>query len=136
MAVMRALWAPEPVAYTGEFASVQASHAFPKPAGGKVRTLVGGSAGPGLFGQVTRYADGWMPIGGSGLGEALPALREAWAAAGLGPRGPEVVPTAVRPDAGKLAHFRDLGVDEVILQLPTGGTDEVLRALDDYAQYL
>lgn len=136
MAAMRALWAAEPVAYAGEFASVQASQAFPKPAGGRVRTLVGGAAGPKLFSHVTDYADGWMPIGGGGLGESLPKLRAAWQEAGRGEEGPVVVPTAVRPDPGKLAYFRDLGIEEIVVQLPPAGTDEVLRTLDAYAQYL
>lgn len=136
IALMRALWAPEPVAYAGEFGSVQASYAYPKPAGGKVRILVGGSAGPRLLGHVTDYADGWMPIGGRGLAEAVPRLRALWQDAGRGPALPEVVPTAVRPDAGKLAHFRDLGIEEIIVQLPPAGDAEVLRALDGYAQYL
>lgn len=136
IAVMRALWSPEPVAYAGDFASVQASHAWPKPAGGTVRILVGGGAGAKTFAQVTDYADGWMPVGGRGLTTALPLLRAAWQEAGRGPAEPVVVPTAVRPDAGKLARFRDLGVEEVIVQLPTGALPEALRALDDYAQYL
>ncbi|HEY3478159.1 MAG TPA: LLM class F420-dependent oxidoreductase [Streptomyces sp.] len=136
MALMRALWAAEPVAYTGKLASVQASHAYPKPAGGKVRILVGGGGGPKLLAQVTDYADGWMPIGGRGLAEAVPRLRAAWEEAGRGPAQPVVVPTAVRPSPGKLAHYRDLGIDEVIAQLPPGDEGQVLRALDDYAQYL
>jgi probable F420-dependent oxidoreductase len=136
MHLMRALWAPDPTAYAGEFASVQASHAWPKPAGGKVRTLVGGAAGPGTFSHVADYADGWMPIGGGGLTEALPRLRAAWREAGRGPEGPLVVPTAVRPHPGKLARLRDMGVEEVVLGLPPAPAAEVLRALDDYAQYL
>ncbi|MPY59952.1 TIGR03619 family F420-dependent LLM class oxidoreductase, partial [Streptomyces spongiae] len=82
MALMRALWAAEPVAYEGAFGSVRASHAYPKPVQkprGPVvgpRTLVGGAAGPKLFAHVCEYADGWMPIGGRGLGESLPVLRE------------------------------------------------------------
>jgi probable F420-dependent oxidoreductase len=136
MALMRALWAAEPTAYAGQYASVQASHVHPKPAGGKVRILVGGSSGPKLLGQVTDYADGWMPIGGRGLSEAVPRLRAAWEKAGRGPEGPVVVPTAVVPSAGKLAHYRDLGIGEVIVQLPPGDEGQVLRTLDDYAQYL
>jgi probable F420-dependent oxidoreductase len=136
MALMRALWAAEPVAYAGKLASVQASHAYPKPAGGKVRILVGGAGGPKLLSQVTDYADGWMPIGGRGLAEAVPRLRAAWEEAGRGPGQPVVVPTAVQPSPGKLAHYRDLGIDEVIAQLPPGDEGQVLRTLDDYAQYL
>ncbi len=47
-----------------------------------------------------------------------------------------MVPYAVRPTAGKLAHYRELGLQEVVLQLPPAGEAEVLRTLDDFAQYL
>lgn len=51
MALMRALWAAEPTAYKGEFGSVRASFAYPKPANGAPRTLVGGAAAPGSSGR-------------------------------------------------------------------------------------
>ncbi|MFI9049326.1 TIGR03619 family F420-dependent LLM class oxidoreductase [Streptomyces sp. NPDC053427] len=135
VALMRALWAEEPTAYKGEFGSVRASLAYPKPAHGAPRTLIGGSAGPKLFGHIAEYADGWLPIGGRGLTETVPVLRQAWADAGR-PGQPVVVPYAVRPSAGKLAHYRELGLEEVVLQLPPAGEAEVLRTLDDFAQYL
>ncbi|MFE7114622.1 TIGR03619 family F420-dependent LLM class oxidoreductase [Streptomyces sp. NPDC057654] len=147
MALMRALWAAEPEPYEGEFASVRASLAHPKPvtpprgrAGAKPltgpRTLVGGAAGPKLFAHIAEYADGWMPIGGGGLTQSLPVLRQAWQDAGREGEGPEVVPCGVFPSEGKLAHYRDLGVSEVVLELPSAGEAEVLRTLDEYAQYL
>lgn len=136
MRLMRALWSAEPQAYEGEFASVSASFAHPKPQGGAPRTLVGGSAGPKLFAHIAEYGDGWLPVGGRGLRESVPLLRDAWAAAGRDPKSLEVVPYAVRPSPGKLAHYAELGVEEVVLQLPPGETTGVLRALDEYAQYL
>ncbi|MET9297365.1 TIGR03619 family F420-dependent LLM class oxidoreductase [Streptomyces sp. NPDC003077] len=135
LGLMRALWAPSPTAYEGEFGSVRASYAYPKPAGGAPRVLLGGAAGPKFFAQVAEYADGWLPIGGRGLAEALPKLRRAWTEAGRAGE-PEVVPYSVVPSAGKLARFRDLGLTEVVLSVPSGEEDEVLRTLDDYAQYL
>ncbi len=47
-----------------------------------------------------------------------------------------VVPYAVQPSAGKLARLRDLGLEEVVVGLPSAGEAEVLRTLDEYAQYL
>ncbi|ARF55813.1 TIGR03619 family F420-dependent LLM class oxidoreductase [Streptomyces gilvosporeus] len=135
VALMRALWAEEPTAYKGEFGSVRASLAHPKPLHGAPRTLIGGAAGPKLFGQIADYADGWLPIGGRGLTETLPVLRRAWVDAGRA-GDPVVVPYAVRPTPGKLAHYRELGLQEVVLQLPPAGEAEVLRTLDDFAQYL
>ncbi|MER7519388.1 LLM class F420-dependent oxidoreductase [Streptomyces sp. NPDC126499] len=139
MHLMRALWAPEPTAYEGETSglSVRASHAWPKPVtGGAPRTLVGGAAGPTLFSHVADYADGWMPIGGRGLTETVPALREVWERAGRDPKALQVVPYAVRPSPGKLAHYEELGCEEVVLQLPPGGEREVLGALDEFGGYL
>ncbi|MFB4423726.1 LLM class F420-dependent oxidoreductase [Streptomyces sp. QL37] len=142
LALMRALWADEPTAYEGEFGSVRASHAYPKPVQaprGPVngpRTLIGGAAGPKLFARIAQDADGWLPIGGRGLSESVPKLRAAWEEAGRDPEQLQVVPYAVRPSPGKLAYYADLGVDEVVLQLPPAGEAEVLRALDAYAAHL
>ncbi|MFH8416423.1 LLM class F420-dependent oxidoreductase [Streptomyces collinus] len=142
MALMRALWSEEPVAYDGEFGGVRASHAYPKPVQkprGPVvgpRTLVGGAAGPKLFSHISEYADGWLPIGGRGLGEALPVLRAVWADAGRDPQALQVVPYAVHPSPGKLAHYADLGIEEVVAQLPPAGEAEVLKTLDGLAAHL
>ncbi|MET8938105.1 LLM class F420-dependent oxidoreductase [Streptomyces rubiginosohelvolus] len=142
MALMRALWADEPTGYTGASGSVQASEAHPKPfqrPRGPVngpRTLIGGGAGPKLFAHIAEYADGWLPIGGGGLTESLPKLRAAWEEAGRDPKGLQVVPYAVRPSPGKLAHYAELGIEEVVFQLPPADEPEVLRTLDAYAAYL
>lgn len=147
MALMRALWAPEPTAYVGQYSSVQASAAHPKPVqpprelGPGVplhgpRTLIGGSAGPKLFAAIADHADGWLPIGGRGLTETMPVLRQIWETAGRDPKSLQVVPYAVQPTPGKIAHYADLGIEEVVLQLPSAPEAEVLRILDEFAQYL
>ncbi|WP_328318039.1 LLM class F420-dependent oxidoreductase [Streptomyces sp. NBC_00388] len=136
MALMRALWAAEPTPYAGEFGSVRASQAYPKPRGGSVRTLIGGAAGPKLFAHIAEYADGWLPIGGGGLGESIPVLRQVWQEAGRDPEALHVVPYAVLPTPGKLAHYADLGIEEVVLQLPSANEESVLKVLDGYAPHL
>ncbi|MCB5179699.1 TIGR03619 family F420-dependent LLM class oxidoreductase [Streptomyces antimicrobicus] len=147
MALMRALWAPEPTAYVGQFSSVRASSAHPKPvqaprelaAGIPLygpRTLLGGAAGPKLFAAIADHADGWMPIGGRGLTETLPVLRSVWERAGRDPKALQVVPYAIHPTPGKLGHYADLGIEEVVAQLPSASEPEVLRALDELAQFL
>ncbi|MFE7927293.1 LLM class F420-dependent oxidoreductase [Streptomyces sp. NPDC057456] len=142
MRLMQALWAEEPTAYDGEYGSVRASTAYPKPVQkprGPVvgpRTLVGGAAGPKLFSHISEYADGWLPIGGRGLSEALPVLRSAWADAGREPDALQVVPYAVQPSPGKLAYYAELGIEEVVVQLPPVGEAEALGLLDGYSAYL
>ncbi|MCX4511496.1 LLM class F420-dependent oxidoreductase [Streptomyces sp. NBC_01619] len=137
MRLMRALWAAEPTAYKGDFGSVRASYAYPKPcSGGAPRVLVGGAAGPKLFSHIADYADGWMPIGGRGLTESVPVLRDAWEKAGRDPAALQIVPYAVLPSPGKLAHYAELGFGEVVLQLPPAEEAQVLRVLDAYAEYV
>ncbi|MDX2594384.1 MULTISPECIES: TIGR03619 family F420-dependent LLM class oxidoreductase [Streptomyces] len=142
MALMRALWSEEPVGHHSEFGGVRPSSAFPKPVRkprGPVvgpRTLIGGAAGPKLFAHIAEYADGWLPIGGGGLTESLPVLRSVWTDAGRDPAGLQVVPYAVHPTPGKLAHYAELGIEETVVQLPSAAEPEVLRVLDEYAVFL
>ncbi|MET8980587.1 TIGR03619 family F420-dependent LLM class oxidoreductase [Streptomyces sp. NPDC004539] len=142
MALMRALWSEEPTGYEGKFGSVRPSLAYPKPVReprGPVvgpRTLIGGGAGPKLFSHICEYADGWLPIGGRGLGESLPVLRAAWAEAGREPADLQVVPYAVVPEEGKLKYYGELGIEETVVQLPPAGETEVLRVLDGLARFL
>lgn len=128
---MRALWSAEPVGFDGSYVRLAPSWAWPKPA--KIPVLIGGGAGPKMFGAIAEYGDGWIPIGGAGLREALPQLRDAWEAAGREPSALEIVPFGTLPDEGKLAYYRSLGVTEVVLRLPGGDRSEVLRALDAFA---
>ncbi len=136
VALMRALWAPEPTGHEGGFGSVRASEAHPKPAGGAPRVLLGGAAGPRLFADIAAYADGWMPIGGRGLAESIPVLRGVWEKAGRDPEDLQVVPYAVLPSTGKLAHYASLDVPEVVLQLPPSTPEKLLPLLDEYTTYL
>ncbi|MEP6624450.1 MAG: TIGR03619 family F420-dependent LLM class oxidoreductase, partial [Acidimicrobiia bacterium] len=75
---MRALWREETAEFHGEFVDFSPSWSWPKP----VRpdgppVLIGGAAGPKMFAHVAEYADGWIPIGGSGIRAALEDLRRA-----------------------------------------------------------
>jgi probable F420-dependent oxidoreductase len=134
---MQRLWTQEVAEFAGEFVRFAPSWQWPKPVQRpRPRTLVGGGAGPTLFSHVAEWADGWIPIGGAGLREALPRLREAFAARGRDPAALHVVPLGVLPERGKLEHYERLGVTEVALRVPAAGRDAVLRALDDYARYL
>ena len=134
--LMKALWAEEEGAYEGRFARVDPSWAWPKPVAGGVPVLIGGGAGPKLFAHVAEWADGWMPNGSSGLRAALPALREAWAAAGRDPAGPLLAPVGVLPEAGRLEYLQGLGVTEVIFGWLWPDADQSARELDALAELI
>ncbi len=137
MLAMQALWSQEVAEYHGEFVDFAPSWQWPKPVQQpRPRILIGGGPGPVLFAHVAEYADGWMPIGGAGMRDALGRLRDAFEARGRDPDSAEIVPFGTLPDRGKLDYYESLGVTEVVLRLPSAGPDEVLPVLDDYAGYL
>lgn len=131
---MRALWRDDPAEFHGEFVDLDPCWSRPKPVrGAEVPVLLGGTASAGNFAAIAEYADGWMPVGGSGLGEAIPALRRAFEDAGRDPSTARVLPFGTVPTEAKLDHFARLGLDEVVLRLPSGTRDEILEVLDTHA---
>jgi alkanesulfonate monooxygenase SsuD/methylene tetrahydromethanopterin reductase-like flavin-dependent oxidoreductase (luciferase family) len=98
--------------------------------------LLGATPGPALFAHIAEYGDGWMPIGGAGVGAALPELRRAMEKAGRDPAGLQVVVFGTVPAPAKLERFASIGVTEVALRIPEGPRDAVLPVLDEYAKLL
>jgi hypothetical protein len=133
---MRELWANEVATYQGEHVRFEPSWSWPKPKAGAVPVLIGGAAGPKLFRAVLDYADGWMPIGGRGLTRALPLLRAAAEELDRDPDTLRVVPFGTEPTPGKLEHYRKLGIEEIVFNVPSGPADKILPVLDDYARYV
>jgi probable F420-dependent oxidoreductase len=137
MLAMQELWSREVAAYRGEFVRFEPSWSWPKPVQQpRPPVLVGGAPGRILFAQIAEFADGWMPIGGAGVREALPELRRALEERGRDPSGLQVVPLGIFPDRAKLEYYEKVGVTEAVLRLPSAPRDRVLPVLDDYARYL
>ncbi len=140
MLAMQALWSQEVAEFRGEFVRFEPSWQWPKPVQQpRPRVLIGGGAGPTLFAHVAEYADGWMPIGGAGIRQALPELRRLFEERGRDPATIHVVPMGVLAEPGdrsKLDYYASIGVTEAVLRLPSAPRDEVLPALDAYAAFL
>jgi probable F420-dependent oxidoreductase len=131
---MQALWRDDEARFEGTHVGFAASWSWPKPVQRPgVPVLVGGGAGPRLFAHVAEYADGWIPIGGAGLAEAVPALRAQVAEAGRDPDDLRIVPFGSLPDHAKLDHFAEVGVTECVFRVPSAPRDEVLPVLDRWA---
>lgn len=138
---MQALWAEEAAAFHGDHVRMDEAWAWPKPVQqvrGRtgVPVLVGGAPGPTLFTHIAEFADGWIPVGGSGVAAAMTDLHRATEDVGRDPAELTVVPFGTLPDQGKLDHYESLGISETVLRLPSAGRDEVLRALDSFVSFL
>lgn len=134
---MQALWSQEAASFAGECVRFAPSWQWPKPRQQpRPPILLGGGAGPKLFAHLAEWADGWMPIGGAGMRDALPALRRAFAERGRDPAALRVVPMGVLPERAKLDYYASLGVTEAVLRLPSAPRERVLPVLDEYAKLL
>ena len=132
MLAMRALWSEEAAEFHGQYVELAPSWSWPKPVSGPP-VLIGGAAGPKMFAHIAEYADGWIPIGGRGIREALPDLHAACASVGRDPSTLRIVPFGTIPNAGKLEYYASLGIDEIVLRVPSADADTVLPLLDEYA---
>jgi probable F420-dependent oxidoreductase len=137
MLAMEALWSNEVASFDGEFVRFAPSWQWPKPVQTpRPSVLIGGAAGPKLFEHIAEYGDGWIPIGGAGVREALPALRDALAKRGRDPSALHVVPMGIQPTREKLDYYASIGVTEAVVRLPSAPRDEVLPLLDAYARFV
>jgi probable F420-dependent oxidoreductase len=139
IAAMKALWAADDVvSFAGTWTRFGPTRAYPKPAQQPhPPILIAAGAGPKLRAAVADYADGWGPIEGRNeiLGE-LPALREAWAAAGRGPAALQLTVFGANPAPEHLDELRAAGVHRAVLGLPVSGQEKLLRAMDGYTAAL
>ena len=137
MLAMQALWRDEEASFAGEHVSFEPAWMWPKPVQRpRPPVLLGGAPGPTLFRHIAEYGDGWMPIGGAGMREALALLRGAMDEAGRDFESLHLVPFGVLPDASKLDYYRRSGMTECALRIPSAERDTVMPVLDDYAKWL
>lgn len=137
MLAAQALWRDEVAEFQGEHVTLSPSWSWPKTVQQpRVRTLLGGAAGPKLYANIAEWCDGWIPFGGSGLKDQLPELRRVVAETGRDPDELHIVPMGVFPTPEKMAYYETLGVTECVLRVPAAGADEVLPVLDGYMSYL
>ena len=135
MLAMQALWTQEVASFDGEFVRFEPSWQWPKPVQQpRPRVLLGGAPGAILFRHIAEYGDGWLPIGGAGLAAALEQLRAAFSAAGRDPTSLHIVPMGVLPSAEKLDYYREHGVTESVLRVPSAPRDAVMPVLDQFAR--
>ncbi len=134
---MQQIWREDVAEFHGTHVDLAPTWSWPKPksAGGPL-VLMGGAPGPKLFSHIAEYCDGWIPIGGGGVRNALPALRAACDANGRDFAELRVVPFGTLSDPAKFDYYESLGISEIVLRVHGGNSDSVLPQLDTYASLL
>ncbi len=134
MLAMQRIWDADEASFHGEYVHFDPLWSWPKPLQRpRPPILVGGAAGPKLFEHIAEWGDGWIPIGGAGVADALVDLRAAFERRGRDPATLQVVPYGTVPERSKLDYYASIGVTEVVLRIESGPRDAVLPQLDRYA---
>jgi len=130
---MQRLWSQEVADFTGEFVSIAPSWSWPKPAQRPwPPVLLGAAAGPGAFGHIVEFCDGWM-MHTTIDRRQLEDLRAAAFRAGRNPRDLVVGVHRVDADRKTLDSLRGLDIDFVTLTVDPGPESDMLRQLDKLA---
>jgi len=135
---MKEIWTKEEAEYHGEFVNFDKIWSYPKPAQKPNPPILLGTLTPKGIDRLVRYCDGWIPVGVTP--KALPdAQKELKTRAEQAGRKLSDFPISIFGAPSKedtLKQFQDLGVDRVVLFLPSAGADRVLPTLDKYAELL
>jgi probable F420-dependent oxidoreductase len=128
---MRSLWEDESAHYDGRFVSLAPSWSWPKPVQQPVPVLVGGSPTDTVFTHVSEFGNGWIPVGGHGLAEAVPRLRDHVARAGRDPDTLEIIPfTSGAGDHDKVDALHRAGATEIAFDISADDESATRAALE------
>jgi alkanesulfonate monooxygenase SsuD/methylene tetrahydromethanopterin reductase-like flavin-dependent oxidoreductase (luciferase family) len=129
---MKALWTEDQAQFHGEFVNFDPVWLYPKPKQKPHPPLFLGGESDHTLKRVVEFCDGWFPRtrGGFDPKVAKERLRQAAEAGRRDPKTLSITVFAAPPDAGKLAAYREAGIERVLLEVPDVSRDETLRVLD------
>src|SRR2546426_4386723 len=132
---MKAIWTQDAAEYHGEFVNFDPIWGYPKPLQKPHPPIELGTLSTKGLNRVVQYCDGWIPVGAS-IQDLQAAIKDLHARAEQAGRKPSDVPVSVfsaSADEAMLRHYQELGVERVVLPVPSKEKDQVLPLLDTYA---
>lgn len=123
------IWTHEKAEYHGAFVNFDKIYSWPKPVQKPYPPLYLGG-GPGGFKRIARLNAGWLSMTPSA--EVLAGLLEQLRAV-ADHDVPVINVHGGDPTAKELEGYRELGLEHVLVELPTEPRDQTLRRLDELA---
>jgi len=127
---MKALWTQEQAEYHGRFVGFDPVYAWPKPVQQPHPPIYVGGNSPGALSRLAELGDAWMPNAARAedLAEWIVKMRER-----VG-RDVPITTYATRRKPEIIEAYAKLGVERILLYLPTLPRDESLARLDELSQ--
>jgi len=120
------IWTNEKAEFHGKYVDFDPIYSWPKPQSQPHAPLyVGG--GPANFERIAKYGAGWLSLGPSARALSGP-LEQLRAVAGADV--PVIAMHIGESTATAIGRYRDLGIDHVVVELPTEPRDETFTYLD------
>jgi probable F420-dependent oxidoreductase len=136
VAAMKAVWTEERATFHGEFVDFDEAMSWPKPVQRPhPPVLIGAGTSRPVVDDICTWADGWIPVPFLGhTPDDVTRLRQAAEDRGRDPSTLRIVVDGLPPTAEWFDPWVALGVDEILVPVPSGPMDEVLAALDGAAE--
>ncbi|BBX48770.1 LLM class F420-dependent oxidoreductase [Mycobacterium cookii] len=120
------IWINEKAEFHGKFVDFDPIYSWPKPQTQPYAPLyIGG--GPANFERIAKLGAGWLSLGPSA--DALSGQLEQLRAV-AGADVPVIAMHIGESTASEIERYRDIGVDHVVVELPTEPRDQTLKYLD------
>ena len=132
---MKAIWTKKQPEYSGEMVNLSKMMTWPKPVQKPHPPVIVGGGFPHAARRAIQYGNGWIPLGGR---MDLPALvDEFYKMAAEAGRSREELPLTsfgVSLEGGSIAKSAEVGIDRVVISLPSEAADKTLPVLDRIAE--
>ncbi len=133
---MKAMWTEKAASYHGKYVDFDPVWVEPKPARKPHPPVFIGASSHWAISRVVEYGEGWFPIVMPDFEERMQQLDTECAAAGRDRREIDVSVLTVPASKQALADLAGLGVNRVVLLLPTLDEADTLRWIDENAPIL
>lgn len=131
---MKTMWTQKDAAYHGKFVDFDPVWVEPKPARKPHPPVYIGAQSPWAIRRVVEYGEGWYPIVVPNFAQQMQQLNDECEKAGRNRDEIDVAALTFPADKSALEDLAELGVDRVIIGLPTLNEADTLRFLDDSAK--
>ncbi len=132
VAAMRALWTEEKASFHGRFVDFDEAWMWPKPVTKpSPPVLLGAGATAAVFEEIVAWADGWLIVPALGhTTDDVVRLRRLAEERGRDPSTLSIVVDGLSADPAIIEPWAELGVDQVLIAVPSQPLGKVLRVLD------
>lgn len=137
---MREIWTKSKAEYHGKFVDFPPMMTWPKPVQKPHPPVIVGGAFPYGARRALAFGNGWMPHTSrpeyGDVSEFLPRFKQMAAEAGRDLASVPVTLWGSKEEPDRLKAFRDMGVDRVVVSLPSEKADTMLPVLDRWAKLI